>query len=553
MPRPARIARPLLALATALFILTTLPTFAGDLTDPQAEVLRQATAQLRSADSNIQSAASAAGTAANPAKGSRKKLALSRLNQGIGQLDQAAALLAKLPADDTGVADAQAKHDATRQFANQTLRILDPTNAPPPPAAEGNNGQPAAPAQPPLTREQVGLKKDLAWTTRQTDYWTKQLKARLDPIEKATTPVQYPAAMAALQNLNQARAEAQKAAANIQALPADHPELTEETQAFITAAQALKAQTLRFQKVTAPLSQAGPLTKDPQLKPDTDKVANLTDRYRFFVPDASQFPAFTQTLTDDAATLAEAQRIAKKFGPLITHQFPQGVTLGRALRGFQQKRTEFLNKARAYQPQIPAAIAEDLANARKYAQQGVDKKAPGFFGPNGGVVQQLGFARDRANLFAALDPVAGKTQVDLVNQTEADIKTMAASLRDQIIQNNTLPADAFGEPDRDAVIAAATAALLEQHPGIEILAVRIPMTNWKRTTEWRLQNTTWYKYDSSRVQPQVVVKHSGTLAAIRPINVYKRHLQGDSLTASPFDNQDDEIPPARLLPLAKVK
>ncbi|MEM6553789.1 MAG: hypothetical protein AAF750_16850, partial [Planctomycetota bacterium] len=412
--------------------------------------------------------------------------------------------------------------------------------------------QPAAPATPPLTREQVGLKKDLAWNTRQTDYWTKQLKARLDPLEKSTGPVQYPAAMAAVQNLNQARAEAQKAAANIQALPADHPELTQETQAFITAAKALEAEILRFQKITAPLSKAGPLTKDPNLKPDTDKVNSLTDRYRFFVPDTSQFPAFTQTLTDDPATLAEANRIATQYAPLIQHGFPQGVTLGRALKGLQQKRAEFLTKAQAYQTQIPAAIAEDLKNVRRFAQQGVDKKAPGFFGPNGGVVQQLGFAKARANLLAALDPVAGKTQIDLVNQTEADVKTLAASLRDQIIQNNTLPGDAFGEPDRDAVIAAATAALLKQHPGIEILAVRIPMSNWKRTTEWRLQNTTWYKYDSSRVQPQVVVKHSDTLAAIRPINVYKRHLEGDRLSAIPFDNKDDEIPPARLLPLAKL-
>ncbi|MEM1212566.1 MAG: hypothetical protein AAGI68_09745 [Planctomycetota bacterium] len=541
------------ALLTAL-TLTLSPAHAGDLSDAQAEVLRQANAQIRSADSNISSAASAAGTAANPAKGSRKKLALSRLNQGIGQLDQAKARLAQLPADGTGVADAKAKYNAARQLANQTLRILDPTNAPPPPpAADGQPAQPAAPAKPPLNREQVKLKKDLAWTTRQTDYWTKQLKARLDPLEKANTPVQYPAAMAALQNLNQARAEAQKAATNIQALPADHPELAQETQAFITAAKGLEAELLRFQKLTAPLQKAGPLTKDPELKPDTDKVSNLTDRYRFFSLDASHFARFTQTLTDDQATLAEAQRIATKYGPLITHSFPEGVVLGRALKGFQQRRAEFLNKARAYQPQIPAAIAEDLANVRKFAQQGVDKKAPAFFGPNGGVQQQLGFARDRANLLAALDPAAGKTQVDRVNQAEADVKKLAASLRDQIIQSNTLPADAFGEPDRDAVIAAAVARLQEQHPGIEVLAVRIPMPKWKRTTEWRLQNTTWYKYDSSRVQPQVVVKHSDTLAAIRPVNVYKRHLEGDRLNAVMFDGKDDEIPPARLLPLAKVK
>ena len=76
---------------------------------------------------------------------------------------------------------------------------------------------------------------------------------------------------------------------------------------------------------------------------------------------------------------------------------------------------------------------------------------------------------------------------------------------------------------------------------------------WTRTTKWQWSNGAFYKVDTSKIQVQLLVKYNDKLAVIRPINIYKNHMKGDTIASFPLFGLKEKLQPNELIPLAKVK
>ncbi|MEM6749329.1 MAG: hypothetical protein AAF612_02560 [Planctomycetota bacterium] len=550
---------------------------AGAYAQPVEEQVRRLDSLIRSADADLSAAESSAGTAANPARGSRLRLTLMRVESAEGKLAQAREALAGIAEDAPGLEASVESLTAAQAKATAIRRIVNPPapsepepapeapatppggDAPATPPAEGEApGGPAVPAveepapPPPLTAEQRKVKGEMSWSARQAKYWADQAKGRLDGIEQAGDPVQYPALIAAREALLQSQAEMQKVVDGYQQAPAGHPEMADVDRDAQAAATLMQSNLERYNTLGAPLHAAGELMQSPELPADIEKVDSFVDRYRDFQNNTDQMPGYTQTMLEDEAVMAEVGKIAQTYAVLLRHGTPNGVKLSRAIRSFGNRRDAFLQGAQQFAAGAPGAIDGDLASVQELAATGAAEKKPAFFGPHGGIEQRLGWAEARVALLESIDAEAGAAARAKLDAARVSVKEQAATLRETIIAGNTLPADRFREPDRDAVIAKAQEVLLAQHPGLEVLAVHIPMEKWKRVTEWRHSNGAFYKVDRSELQAQFVVKHDDTLAAVRPVNVSKNHMQGDTLWAGCFDGPDDEIPARRLIPLEKV-
>ena len=133
------------------------------------------------------------------------------------------------------------------------------------------------------------------------------------------------------------------------------------------------------------------------------------------------------------------------------------------------------------------------------------------------------------------------------------MKRQQTSLKDVIITSNQLPPDRFQGADRDVLSKLAIQAWKEREPNAKVLAVRIPSQEWKREVLWRNQTGTWYKIDRSKVQVQVIVQHDAKLAVVRPVNLWKDHLDNNQIKAFPFHDENIELRPQGFLVLDNAK
>ena len=93
----------------------------------------------------------------------------------------------------------------------------------------------------------------------------------------------------------------------------------------------------------------------------------------------------------------------------------------------------------------------------------------------------------------------------------------------------------------------------QQQADAEVLTACIPSQAWERSTRWEWSAGAFHKVDKSHIQVQLIVKHDDKLAVIRPVNLYKNHLKGDTINAWSMDAIEDELQPHRFMLLGKVK
>jgi hypothetical protein len=103
------------------------------------------------------------------------------------------------------------------------------------------------------------------------------------------------------------------------------------------------------------------------------------------------------------------------------------------------------------------------------------------------------------------------------------------------------------------LIELAKEAWARQQADAAVLTACIPSQAWERSTRWEWSAGAFHKVDKSHIQVQLIVKHDDKLAVIRPVNLYKNHLKGDSINAWSMDAIEDELIPQRYLLLEKVK
>ncbi len=165
----------------------------------------------------------------------------------------------------------------------------------------------------------------------------------------------------------------------------------------------------------------------------------------------------------------------------------------------------------------------------------------------------LGFAEERIRVLQAFDEAAAKPYVNKLSATRKQVAAQARTLEADIIANNPLPPNRYTGADRDVLIKWAKETWAAEQKGAKVLAVRIPSENWKRDTRWRWSVDAFYKIDTSKLQVQLLFKHDKKLAVVRAINLYKNHLEGDSITSHPFEKADAELQPWQIVRLDKIK
>ncbi len=184
-------------------------------------------------------------------------------------------------------------------------------------------------------------------------------------------------------------------------------------------------------------------------------------------------------------------------------------------------------------------------------QQAVEEQKPLFF--TGGIPQRFGWVETKVVLCEAFDPAAGADFKKKIEAMKVHVQKSGESLREVIIAANKLPEEGYKGEDRAEVVKMATDAWKKEQPDAEILAVRIPSAAWKHELIWRNQTGSWYKIDRSKLQVHLAVKYDDTLAVIRPINLWKDHMKGNSVNAFPFHDKAFELQPQDFMLLANVK
>lgn len=523
--------------------------------------LRTAQNNIKNAEYDLQSAKGSAGTAANPAKGSRLKLTKMRLESAAARLDTAAEALGNLPAEGEQVTPLRDRHAAAVEQLRAIEAIISGGAAPPAaPRPAETPTQPAAPTRPAtpdapkLDYKQEKALKDANWYFREVDKYAAAAAAIAQRLDGQGEPVVHADVKAGLASLGRAWEKHTLVEERLSQLPADHPQVKPSIDLAAQNKAALGALGSRLQAADAELDKLTNMTHYPRFEADFEKVGELTGRYYDFRMTVQQPEKMAAVISEDAAVLAEIQRIAQAYLPLVQQRTEPGERMEKRFAYFMEKRTAFAGELTAYKAQLPAQFQADLDEGLRLAAQGVAEKKPMFFGPHSGIDQRFGWAEQKLLVLRAFDAEAAKPYEQKLADARAKVKQMARTLEADIIAQNTLPPDRYQGADRKDLIARAAAAWLEAQPKAKVLTATIASEAWERDTRWRHSGGgEFYKIDSSSLQVQLIVKHDGELAVIRPVNLYKNHLKNDTIKAFPMDNPDDELVPSRFIPLAKVK
>ena len=181
----------------------------------------------------------------------------------------------------------------------------------------------------------------------------------------------------------------------------------------------------------------------------------------------------------------------------------------------------------------------DFASIESLVQQAVTERKPLFF--TGGIPQQMGWVEEKLALYRAIGGERAPAYDERLAALRASLVEAEATLEEDIIAANTMPNDGYQGAERDHVVQLAKTELAREFPDAQVLAAAIPSPDWQRETLWRNQTGDWYKIDRSKLQVQLVVKRDDRLAEIRPYNLWKDHLQGDTIKVFPFYAADEEL------------
>lgn len=517
--------------AMAVLCLASAATQA-ELSDAQKQQLASAQKQLSNAKVNF-----------DGANGARGKLAMVRADQAKSNVQAGQAILAKLPADDAEVAA------TAQQLADMELAIAE--------LEAKLRGGTAAPADNPdgvkLNYEQEKFLKDGNYYLRELDGWAGGLEDLVTKMNAAEDKdlLDHRVFVNAMATIEKARQRQGFIADNLAKLPADGrgvPALAEglaKATARVDAAEkALAPVHARLQEIINPATY-------PQLQADITRLGELSGMYNNPTVFQSDPTRAIEPIKQSAAARAEMMRVAEAYKLLMAQQTELGKRVQGAVNGFIHNYKAFGEAAMAYKAELPGLIDAHLAETTKLADEAVAEQKPAFF--QGGIPQQLDFAREKIEVLAVLDADAAAAAQAKFDATVASLREKESGLRELIVTTNPLPPDRYAGADRAALEAKAVETWKAVQPDAQVLAIRFPAEAWERRTTWQLIHTTWYREDISRLQAQLILKHDDRLAVIRPINLRMNHDKGDTITAFPMDELKDELIPARFLLLDKVK
>ena len=269
------------------------------------------------------------------------------------------------------------------------------------------------------------------------------------------------------------------------------------------------------------------LSNFPDYKHDVERLKVMYKNYKN--------PSYTFQNPAKAAPIVAAFQDEYAFFKHLPQKYelPLKAKKARSLETMLDTNAKYMDKFKTYQDNylqdLPEQIKGELSQATAAAQKAEVEKKPLFF--KGGVAQHL----EKANALLALLRTAKGAEnptVTSMNQEyaiekqkiDAAEKTMAAEL----LAGIKMPTDKYNGGDRDQLKEMIVAEWRKLYPGDEILATCLP-ANWSRTTNWKWNNSGWYKVDTSVLPARVVVKTDDQIATIFCAFINKDHLKNNSL------------------------
>jgi hypothetical protein len=316
-------------------------------------------------------------------------------------------------------------------------------------------------------------------------------------------------------------------------LPAN-PKVDPEKQRLEALTARLAEQDKRLSAITAGLEGVVNQGGTAEWKAAFDRLREINAMYAdsqlFQRPDRA-----VMVVTMLPAAKEERARIAQKYADLMNQPTPAARDMKGVLAYFDQVLAEHEQRATAYASESGPFIKQCLTKAREMADDAVKNRKPAFFGPEGGIAQQLKWADSRLNVLTALRPQAAETRelANALKVTREQTAMLGQGLNDAIVDANRVPDDRYRGADRDALVQLVSDTWKADGLGGEPLAVGINSTGWDRDTrwEWSSTSTEWYKVDVSRIQGYVVVKRDDQTAVLHYVNIVKNHMKQDRLTA----------------------
>lgn len=545
-------AGPARALAAALphalapsFAFSLLPGAAVSTSDD----VDRANGLLRRAEANLESVAASTRGRTEPPKGSAGKLLMQRLESALEDINAARGHLEKAPASAEGRAEAVERYAAAANEFNRLREFMVGDAAPPEPEAEeANEGVK-------LDYKQEELLGNATFHIREVEGNAQLLTERTGAMREIEDQlaIDFRDVDALLGVVANAERKTGFANDTLVQLPGDGRGVKAARQRLTNAAAKVTVAADYLRPLDARLKDLIDPANYPEFDADLKRLRELS--IMFARPEIleTDLPLAAQTIPQAQPAYDEAIRLATKYARLIQQRTGQGERLEGAGNGFLKNHAAFMERARAEQQALPGKIREDLATARRYADEAVAEQKPAWF--NGGIPQVMGFADQKVSLLAALDPEAGAAMRERYDATRAGLKAQADQLRELIIRENTMPADNYEGEDRDKAIKVALSGWKVQQEDFEVLKVRIPAQAWKRETKWTYSNGTWYFSDRSRLQVRLLVAdhENPQLAIDRPVTVIKDHQAGDTMIGVPLWGFEDELPPSSYMLRTKIR
>jgi hypothetical protein len=576
--RSSTIARFLLAWGIAIFVV--LPAAALDANEQQ--LLASVQSSLNQSMENYNLALQTAGPGTAPPKGSKKRLTQLRLDQAKANLPDVAAKLEQLPDDDENVSAAQASYDELKTATQALQNRIDGKSATAPtaeseakqedkeqskqaedsessigeqPKAESDpDPEPAAPTTVRLSYPQEKPFRDARFhlgTVEGHANSLTEMHAKLIDVEDYTT-IDHRTVAQAMTWLEDGITKAGYVKKNLDVLPANGEGVAELTERYNASVEVLQGAQEFFPPLHQKLSTLVSPSSFPSFEADMRKLAELSRMFREPMELENDPARAAETVQQAKAAYQEAQKLYEPYQILVTQNTAMGErALGTATH-FANNYKAYAAKAQEIKTTQPAEIEKYLAEAQSYADQAVADQKPGFF--NGGIPQLYEFIENEMKLYRLLAAEDAKAMDKTIESTKQKIADQAKSLEQQIIAENKPPQQNYQGDDTQQLIDIATKSWKEIQPDAEVLGAAVVSSEWTRNTRWRFSGDTATKYDTSKLQVQLIVADQDPrLAVIRPINLVKNHLQNDRIIPYPMDAIGEELPPHRYMLREKLQ
>lgn len=220
----------------------------------------------------------------------------------------------------------------------------------------------------------------------------------------------------------------------------------------------------------------------------------------------------------------------------------------------KKKRTEYRlliaqaksegNQVRSLLDKADRAFAKFKARAQAYIKAGYDK-APASITAADRMIKGARAAKNPMKLrgarqaldeaWAYLEPLVmlnGKSKDVIEMKTDYDASVANADkteneLAEELAASEKAPADVYGGGDKGKLRKLVRAAWVAKYPSDKILAIRFHQAKWSRTVSLKVNQTHFYKQDTSVLALSVVVKKTAKLATIYPAFVNKNNRKGE--------------------------